>query len=90
MWQEAAAEIQRRASGQQASSSRSNDNDSGEGATQWFNIGGGRLLARYPHLLCEYDSELRSPVGAVFINMGARRLCQFTSWKACKLPVAAA
>ena len=65
-----ACSLQRRESGQQASA-----RDGPQSLPlQWYDIGGGRLLGRHPHILCEYDAELRSPVGAVFINMGARRM----------------
>lgn len=79
---QAVEEIERRARSQHALASTSNGNGSGnrssigEHALQWYNVGEGRLLARYPSLLCEYDVELRSPVGAVFINMGALPQCQ--------------
>ena len=63
--------LQRVDSSQHASSSSSNGTIRDGDAVQWFDIGSGRLLARHPRLLCEYDAQLRAPVGAVFIDMGA-------------------
>ncbi|KAK9802059.1 hypothetical protein WJX73_008858 [Symbiochloris irregularis] len=75
--EQAVQDIERQASSLQActaakeigSHSRSGSSPSGQAALQWYDIGRGRLLARYPGLLCEFDAELRAPMGAVFVNM---------------------
>lgn len=74
---QAIQDIERQASSLQACTAanenghgRDSHAPSGQAALQWYDIGRGRLLARYPGLLCEFDAELRAPIGAVFVNMG--------------------